>query len=149
MNLLFDMVQHIFIVLLYEVFTHTQATLWDHSFGSSTMIIHVEGTHTPGASTLPECVKADIYLPQVMMNEHPETHPAIAQIVQSFIEVVGIPTIHHWTCAAKNHGWLLCQAGHVHTQLAPSTCPLVPSPLPGTSHYYFYGHPYGSLSNSI
>ncbi|KAF8230973.1 hypothetical protein L208DRAFT_1378310 [Tricholoma matsutake] len=47
---------------------------------------HVEGTNSPGAPALPECVKADIYLPPVFVSKHPEAHPAIAQIVQTFIE---------------------------------------------------------------
>lgn len=61
------------------------------------MIIHVEGANIPGAPLLPECVKADVYLPPAIIDEHPEMHPAIAQIVQTFIEVVGIPTIQCWT----------------------------------------------------
>jgi hypothetical protein len=113
------------------------------------MIIHVDGSHTPGAPVLPECVKADVYLPYVIINEHPEAHPAVAQIVQGFIEAIGIPTIHCWTRASKKRGWSLSQSGHVHTQLSPTTCPLVPSPLSGTSHYQFYGCPYSSLSQSV
>jgi hypothetical protein len=113
------------------------------------MIIHVDGSHTPGAPVLPECVKADVYLPYVIINEHPEAHLAIAQIVQGFIEAIGIPTIHCWTHAGKKCSWSLSQSGHMHTQLAPTTHPLVPSPLSGTSHYQFYGRPYGSLSQSV
>lgn len=70
------------------VFTPTQATLWDHVFGSLTMIIHIEGSHTPGAPAILECMKAEVYLPPVIMREHPEAHVAITQIVQTFIEAV-------------------------------------------------------------
>jgi hypothetical protein len=113
------------------------------------MIIHVDGSHTPGAPILPECVKADVYLPCIIINEHPEAHAAVAQIVQGFIEAIGIPTIHRWTRAGKKRGWSLSQSGHVYTQLAPTTRPLVPAPLSGTAHYQFYGRLYGSLSQSV
>jgi hypothetical protein len=108
--------------------------------------LEIEGVLTPGAPALPECVKADVYLPPVIMNEHPEAHTTIAQIVQNFIESVGVPMIHCWTHAGKKCGWTLSQSGHVYTQLTPSLHPLVPSPIPGTSHYLFYGRPHGSLS---
>jgi hypothetical protein len=127
------------------VFTFAQATLWDRAFGSSTIIIHIEGSNTPGAPALPECIKADVYLPPVIISEHPEAHSAIAQIVQTFIEAVGVPTIQRWTCAGKKRGWPLSQSGHIYKYLGSSTRPLVPSPNPGTSHYQFHGRPYGSL----
>ena len=71
------------------------------------MIIHIEGANTPGAPALPEYIKANVYLPPIMMSEHPKTHPAIAEIVQTFIETIGIPTIQHWTCTGKKCGWSL------------------------------------------
>jgi hypothetical protein len=113
------------------------------------MIIHVEGTNTPGAPALPECVKADVYLPPVFMSEHPEAHPAIAQIVQIFIEEVGIPTIQRWTHAGKKCGWSLSQSGHVYRNQGSTTRPLVPSPVSGTSRYQFHGRPYGNLTQSV
>jgi hypothetical protein len=82
-----------------------------------------------------------------MMSEHPETHLAIAEIVQTFIETIGIPTIQHWTRAGKKHGWSLSQSGHRNQGF--TTCPLIPTPVSGTLHYQFYGCPYGSLTKSI
>ena len=125
--------------------TLTKATLWDCAFGSSTLIVHVEGSTTPGAPALPECIKADVYLPPAFIDEHPEAHSAIAQIVQTFIEAVGVPTVQCWTRAGKKRGWSLSQPGHVYR--TPESIPhaLVPSPLPGTSHYQFTGRPYGTF----
>ena len=122
-----------------------KATLWDRAFGGSTMIIHVEGSNNPGAPALPECIKADVYLPPVIVSEHPESHATIAAMVQSFIEQIGVPTIQRWTRAGKKCGWSLAQSGHAYTH---SSIPhdLVPTPFSGTSHYQFFGRPYGSFS---
>ena len=127
--------------------TCMKATLWDRAFGSSTIIIHVEGAINPGAPALPEHIKADVYLPPVMISEHPEAHSAIAQIVQTYIEAIGVPTVQRWTHAGKKCGWSLSQPGHVNNP-NPIPRPLVPLPLPGTSHYQFIGRPYGILSTS-
>ena len=124
-----------------------KATLWDCVFGSSTIIIHVEGTINPGAPALPEHIKADIYLPPIMISEHPKAHSTIAQIVQTYIEAIGVPTVQCWAHAGKKCSWSLSQPGHVYGP-NPIPCPLVPSPLPGTSHYQFIGRPYGILSTS-
>jgi hypothetical protein len=111
------------------------------------MIIHIEGSHIPSTPPLPEYIKADIYLPLVMVNEHPESHQAIVNIVQSFIEAVGIPTIQCWTHTGKKLGWLLSDHGQVFT---PAEVPhtLVPLPCAGSSHYQFFGRPYSSISPS-
>ena len=82
----------------------TQAALWGHSFGDSTIIIHVEGSHQPNVPNVPENTRAAVYLPPyTVVKELPEAHETITSIVQMFIEYVGIPTINRWTAAAKNH----------------------------------------------
>ena len=84
-----------------------------------------------------------------MMSKHPEAHRAIAEIVQTFIKMIGIPTIQHWTRAGKRCVWSLSQSGHLHTNQAFTTHLLIHLPVSGTSHYQFYGYPYGSLTQSI
>lgn len=108
------------------------------------MILHVEGSLTPGAPPLPEYLKADVYLPPTFVDEHPDSHKAIAAIVQSFIEVVGVPTVKRWTRAGRNRGWSLSQ--QLRYTPAPHVVPhgLIPIPATGTSRYQFFGRPYGT-----
>jgi hypothetical protein len=74
----------------------------------------------------------------------PDSHPAIVQIIQTFIEQLGIPTVMWWTQAAKNFSWSLSQTGHVNKPLTPTE--LVPPPMsPSSSHYVFTSCSYGSL----
>ncbi|KAJ6624400.1 hypothetical protein B0H10DRAFT_2212813 [Mycena sp. CBHHK59/15] len=39
------------------------ATLWDRSFGGSTIVLHVEGTTVPNTPVLPEYLRCTAYLP--------------------------------------------------------------------------------------
>lgn len=109
------------------------------------MVLHVDGTTIPNTPALPEYLKAHVYLPPNLMNEFSECQEAIAQIVQSFIETIGVPTVMRWRRAASNNNWSLTQSGGVPV---PSThnLPLVPNPtMPTSSYYIFPGRPYGSL----
>ncbi|KAJ6472629.1 hypothetical protein C8R45DRAFT_936524 [Mycena sanguinolenta] len=65
------------------------ATLWDRSFGGTTMVLHVDGTTVPGAPTEPEYLVANTYLPPAFIDSHLGSHAAIARIAQLFLEAVG------------------------------------------------------------
>ncbi|KAJ7069003.1 hypothetical protein B0H15DRAFT_807288 [Mycena belliarum] len=69
------------------------ATKWDRSFGSTTMILHMSGTVAPGTPLAPEYLRASAYLPPAFLRRFPDAHGRIADIVQAFIEFVGIPTV--------------------------------------------------------
>ncbi|KAJ7709315.1 hypothetical protein B0H14DRAFT_3172441 [Mycena olivaceomarginata] len=73
------------------------ATLWDRTFGGTTMIMHVEGTTVPNTPTEPQFLRAATYLP-----------PGF-----TFIEAVGVPTVQQWRANALLRGWLLTQPGPV------------------------------------
>jgi hypothetical protein len=113
------------------------------------MILHVDGTTAPKALALPEHLKAHVYLPPNLLAEFVDSHETIAQIVQSFIEVVGVPTVIRWRRAAVSTGWSLSQQ-QSGTYSTPSNVhlPLIPAPIQPTSSYYIFpGRPSGSLQS--
>ena len=57
------------------------------------MVLHVDGTTDLGMPVLPGYLKADVYLPPHLIEEQPEHHHTIREIVQTFIENIGIPTV--------------------------------------------------------
>ncbi|KAJ7473508.1 hypothetical protein FB451DRAFT_1249411, partial [Mycena latifolia] len=116
------------------------ATKWDRSMGSTTMVLHVEGTTIPGAPLAPEYMKAHICIPPSFLTENPASHAAIASIVQSFIEDVGIPTAAAWTRKAHARGWSLTQQpGNLPVLVPDHLMPLIPTPAPRSSYYIFPG----------
>ncbi|KAJ7823340.1 hypothetical protein B0H14DRAFT_3730354 [Mycena olivaceomarginata] len=119
-----------------------QVTMWDRTFGGTTIILHANGTCVPGTPALLEYFKAIGYLPPVFLKEHPGSHLAVAHIAQTFIEYVGVPTAVRWTLAGKNEGWPLKQKGDVRTPTPPTA--LLPFPTSDTT-YFFPGRPYQSL----
>ncbi|KAJ6573775.1 hypothetical protein DFH09DRAFT_1311864 [Mycena vulgaris] len=103
------------------------ATKGDRATGSTTLILH-----------------AHVYLPPSFVKENPGSHAAIATIAQLFIENIGVPTAAAWTRRAYARSWPLSQ-GNGMVPAAPSTAhlPLIPSPIPRSSHYLFRGRPIG------
>ncbi|KAK7052793.1 hypothetical protein R3P38DRAFT_2503193 [Favolaschia claudopus] len=124
------------------------ATLWDRAYGSTTMILHVEGTTIPNTPSDPQHLRASVYLPPRFVQAHQATHPAIARIVQLFIEELGVATVQQWKADAQHQGWSMTQGGYgaAHN---PHTSVLVPNPEPNSSHYNFYGRPPGVLDNLL
>ena len=101
----------------------------------------------PGAPHLPECLKADVYLPPHLVEELPDCHRPIAAIVQTFIEEIGIPTVNRYTAAAREFGWTFTQNPPGFVIPSVQNLALIPAPAKtGSAHYIFRGRPYGSLS---
>jgi hypothetical protein len=76
------------------------------------------------------------------------TPNAIASIVQSFIETVGVPTVMRWRRAAMNNNWLLTQSGNLPGP-SNNNLPTVPNPVtPSSSYYIFPGRLHGSLQTA-
>jgi hypothetical protein len=111
------------------------------------MVLHVDGTTPPQAPALPEYLKAHVYLPPNLLTEFNDSHKTIANIVQSFIETLGVPTVLRWRRAATNNNWSLTQPGGRPVPSA-SNLPLIPDPVtPSSSYYVFPGRPYGPVPN--
>ncbi|KAJ7223776.1 hypothetical protein C8J57DRAFT_1535920 [Mycena rebaudengoi] len=104
------------------------ATMWDRTFGSTTLILHSEGMTAPGAPAQPE------YL-----------HLAITQIAQIFIEFVGVLTVVDFTAGAQACRW---PQDKDPPRVLPNNVPcsiVIPAPKHSSStHYIFRGHPAAS-----
>ncbi|KAF9473484.1 hypothetical protein BDN70DRAFT_899741 [Pholiota conissans] len=116
------------------------ASLWDRAFGGSTMVIHVDPPTSFGVPNAPEYMKAITYIPPTVVAELPDSHQAIADIVQSFIVNVGLHTKLRWERIKQTK-----EIGRTHKKhAAPPPFPPHPQPIPtpllsGSSLYVFHG----------
>ncbi|KAJ6612065.1 hypothetical protein B0H10DRAFT_2054074, partial [Mycena sp. CBHHK59/15] len=118
------------------------ATLWDRSFGGSTIVLHVEGTTVPNTPVQRNTSAAP-------PTSHRRCHGPIAQIAQTFIESVGVPTVNKWFSNARARGWPLTQSGNG-ARRNPTSTTLIPEPNGGDSaHYKFLGRPVGALDEIL
>ncbi|KAJ7084148.1 hypothetical protein C8R44DRAFT_894289 [Mycena epipterygia] len=106
---------------LFRGFDHNPSHRWD--YGTKTLLT-------------PDRLEAHIHLPPHFINEHPQSHLAIAHIVQTFIEHVGIPTVARWKRAAHARGWALSQSGQA-GPAHPPAAQLFPVPSSGMTHYIY------------
>ncbi|KAJ7791140.1 hypothetical protein B0H14DRAFT_3567756 [Mycena olivaceomarginata] len=95
------------------------ATKWDRATAGTTFIVHVNGTVVPGTPSAPERLKAHVYLPPHFLAHHPQAHPAVAFIVQTVIEQIGVPTVQDWRNKAERV-WSLTQTGHARPVALPA-----------------------------
>ncbi|KAJ7033889.1 hypothetical protein C8F04DRAFT_1103133 [Mycena alexandri] len=122
------------------------ATMLDRTFGSTTMILNVGGTTVPGSPALPEFLRASVYLPPAFLRQHPDSHPAIAQIAQIFLESVGVPTVVAWKASALRLGWTLTASSEtIRANSVPHHLFIPPPVQEGSSHFVFKGRPAGTL----
>ncbi|KAJ6463584.1 hypothetical protein DFH09DRAFT_1347255 [Mycena vulgaris] len=128
-------------MLLFDV-----ATMLDRTFGSTTMIMHSVGTAVPGTPALPEYLRCSVYLPPAFIRRHPEAHQPIADIVQSYIQSVGVPTVVKWVADARARGWYLTQTGPRPHPNQLSTLVIPPPENTSSAHYIFRGRPAGIAS---
>ncbi|KAJ6568721.1 hypothetical protein B0H19DRAFT_1373239 [Mycena capillaripes] len=120
------------------------ATMWDRAMGGTTLVLHIDGTTVPNTVLTPDRLKASVHAPPHFLQENPDSHLAIAHIVQLFIEYVGIPTVDRWTRSARRL-WPMQSNTDGQASHPPSTR-LIPTPQPpGSSHYLFYGRPWANL----
>ncbi|KAJ7269478.1 hypothetical protein C8J57DRAFT_1508632 [Mycena rebaudengoi] len=120
------------------------ATKYDRSTAGMTFIVHVNGTTVPNSPVVPERLKAQVYLPPHLLVDHPEIRPAVAFLMQTVIERLGIPGVVDWRWKAA-HKWNLTQRGHIYPVVLPTV--LVPPPINSRSaQYLFPGRPLGQLT---
>ena len=90
--------------------------MYDQLTGSTTMIISSGGTTVPGSPVQPEYLKASIYLPPAFITHNPDLHRSIIDIVQRYIEMVGVRTVTMWSQRARRDlHYSLTQVGNPHT----------------------------------
>jgi hypothetical protein len=118
-----------------------QASIWDRTFGGTTLIIHVEGATRPGSPNKPEYVKADVYFPGHMVREEPYTSIVVSDIVQWFIHDIGILTIECFNRCARLLWNMPPYSGPIPAPYPLQTTSPMTSP-PGSSVFIYYGKQY-------
>jgi len=114
--------------------------MYDRLTGGTTMIISSSGTTVPGSPVRPEYLKASVYLPPAFVAHHPDLHSNIIEIVQQYIETVGVRTVTMWTQRARHDlNYSLTQRGNPHPNAYFNA---IPNPECNSAHYTFLGQPY-------
>ena len=114
--------------------------MYDRLNGSTTMIISSGWTTMPSSLTCPKYLKASIYLPPAFVTHYPDLHNVIMDIVQQYIETIGIRTVNMWAQRAhRNLHYTLNQPGNLHPNPILN---VIPNPEPHLAHYTFLGQPY-------
>ncbi|KAJ7784897.1 hypothetical protein DFH07DRAFT_947969 [Mycena maculata] len=123
------------------------ATMLDHIIGSTTLIIHSEGTTRPGTPVRPEYLSSTVYIPPAFLASNPTAHMDIARIVQQCIETVGVATVTAWATNAKRVKWSIGNSGsstRSPNYIRPGL--VIPDAKKARSSVYvFRGRPAGSL----
>lgn len=138
---LFDVVRFFNTHSVYlRIILYFQATMYDRLTGGTTMIISSSGTTVPGSPTRPEYLKASVYLPPAFIAHHCDLHRHIIDIVQHFIETVGVRTVCMWTQRARRDlNYSLTQVGNPRQNALVNE---IPSPEYNSAQYTFLGQPY-------
>jgi hypothetical protein len=87
---------------------------------------------------MPEYVKADVYFPDHMVREVPRTSTVVSDIVQRFIQDIGIPTIERFDRCARLLWNTPPYSGPIPAPYTMQTTSLIASP-PGSSVFIYYG----------
>jgi len=130
--------------MIYDAYSILQASLWDRTFGGTTLIIHVEGATRPGSPNEPQYVKADVYFPGHMVREVPYTSIVVSDIVQWFIRDIGIPTIERFNRCARLLWNMSPYSGPIPAPYPLQTTSPMASP-PGSSVFTYYGKQYQAV----
>jgi hypothetical protein len=121
--------------------------MYDRLTGSTTMVISSSGTTVPGASTRPEFLKASVYLPPAFVTHHPDLHYHIVDIVQHYIETIGVRTVMMWTERARRDlHYSLTQIGNPHRNALANG---IPKPDYNSSQYTFLGQSYRIIDDPV
>ena len=114
--------------------------MYDRLTGGTTMIISTSGTTIPGSPMRPEFLKASVYLPPAFVAHNPDLHNSIIDIVQQYIETVGVRTATMWTQRARRDlNYSLSLKGNPYKN---ANFNAIPKPELNSAHYTFLGQPY-------
>ncbi|KAI0702842.1 hypothetical protein BC835DRAFT_1303302 [Cytidiella melzeri] len=129
-------------------------TALDRVSGGATLLMHIDGNLPPGHHRVPEAVKVKTYVTPHIMQEIPNGDIIVAQLTQTFVESIALPSIERWERAMENNGITFKYSFLNRTEVPrynyenpPS---LVLSPSPYTSSLYsICGRPVGALDDAI
>jgi hypothetical protein len=114
--------------------------MYDRLTGSTTMVISSGGTTIPGSPARPEYLKASVYFPPAFISHHPDLHRPIIDIVQHYIETIGVRTVTMWSQRARRDlHYSLTQVGNPRQNALANA---IPNPEYNSAHYTFLGQPY-------
>jgi hypothetical protein len=119
--------------------------MYDRLTGSTTLMISSAGTTVPGSPVRPEYLKASVYLPPAFVTHNPDLHHDLIDIIQRYIEIVGVRTVNTWTQRARRDlGFTFTQVGNPQRN---SHVNAFPTPDYNSSHFTFLGQPYRSTAD--
>ncbi|KAF8164964.1 hypothetical protein B0H34DRAFT_217681 [Crassisporium funariophilum] len=128
-----------------QALTFDLATMLDRLSGGTTIIIRCNGTMVPGAPLRPEFIKANVYIPPAFLAHNPDLHRPIMDLVQQYIETVGVRTVNQWAQRARNDlGYSLTQTGIARENHRVAR---IPTPEPLSAHYVFLGQRYRMIED--
>ncbi|KAI0684982.1 hypothetical protein BC835DRAFT_1310265 [Cytidiella melzeri] len=116
--------------------------------------MHINRNIPPGHNCVPEAVKVNMYITPHIMQEIPNGDIIVAQLTQTFVESIALPSIERWEQAMENNGISLKYSFLNRTEVPrynyenpPS---LVLSPSPYTSSLYsICGRPGCALDDAV
>ncbi|CAK5272792.1 unnamed protein product [Mycena citricolor] len=121
------------------------ATMLDRSTAGTTFIFHCTGRVPPSESSAVENMKADVYIPPGFFTDHPDADPAIAYLVQTCFEQIGLRACQSWWRRANARWGMFPTIYDVRHPRTPTR--LIPYPeTAGSAHFKFQGRPVHSLS---
>ena len=104
------------------------------------MVISSGGTTVPGSPAHPKYLKASIYIPPAFISHHSDLHCSIINIIQHYIETVGVRTVTMWSqWVWQDLHYSLTQVGNPQKNTLVNA---IPSPEYNSAHYTFLGQPY-------
>ncbi|KAL7284498.1 hypothetical protein ACG7TL_001789 [Trametes sanguinea] len=126
------------------------ATMLDRVTGSSTFIASNEPTVIPGQSLDLENVRVHVYVPPHVFAESTRVERALGEIVQKYVEALGLPSVRRWHRAFANAGYRLPPVANKPVLRRRTTpLPFMPFPKHGTSHYLCHGRPLGEIEHML
>ncbi|EPS95021.1 hypothetical protein FOMPIDRAFT_1019697 [Fomitopsis schrenkii] len=127
---------------------HDAFTMLDRINGGVSVTMTIAGGLPPGTRLEPQNLKVDVYLPPGLFDELPELQPALARIVQAFVENIGVPAAAQFLRCANTNNWSLA-SGDVRLNRPQDVLPIFPGDNGRCSSYTFWGRPVGELNTLL
>ncbi|CDO74658.1 hypothetical protein BN946_scf184832.g2 [Trametes cinnabarina] len=120
------------------------ATMLDRVTGSSTFVASNSPTVMPGQARTLENVKVHVYIPPHVLVESTRVERAVAEMVQKYVEALGLPSVLRWHRAFLKAGFSLPLINRS-TPSSRSMRPFLPHAPSGSAHFICYGRAAGEI----